>query len=261
MLRQGNWGLKCAASQDRPLKLYPAWLSFEEFSFHSLDDFVGDDWNKLLLCYIWACLKYLSQTEQFRPGIEGLFESTGRVKKRVSRSMILFWLFCHLHGLCFCFRRRLSCVESLGSWSQEVFNVLYLLAWLHEDLRGSNLPACLGNGLTSHHMAAAGSNSEPSYHSHTFPRHAWTCDILLELSTWICLIWQYHCLVPCASCKWKSTLKRLVYNFYEDTFIAYKCPQYIKEGETCRKTIIQKMPPILVLYLTPKRRMGFINPL
>ena len=24
MLRQGNWGLKCAASQDRALKLYPA---------------------------------------------------------------------------------------------------------------------------------------------------------------------------------------------------------------------------------------------
>ena len=23
MLRQGNWGLKCAASQDRALKLYP----------------------------------------------------------------------------------------------------------------------------------------------------------------------------------------------------------------------------------------------
>ena len=24
MLRQGNWGLKCEASQDRALKLYPA---------------------------------------------------------------------------------------------------------------------------------------------------------------------------------------------------------------------------------------------
>ena len=29
MLRQGNWGLKCAASQDRALKLYPAYVLFE----------------------------------------------------------------------------------------------------------------------------------------------------------------------------------------------------------------------------------------
>ena len=38
----------------------------------------------------------------------------------------------------------------------------YLLAWLHEDLRGGSLPACLGGGLTSHHVAASGSNNEPS---------------------------------------------------------------------------------------------------
>ena len=40
--------------------------------------------------------------------------------------------------------------------------LMYLLAWLHEDLRGGSLPACLGGGLTSHHVAAAGSDSEPS---------------------------------------------------------------------------------------------------
>ena len=38
----------------------------------------------------------------------------------------------------------------------------YLLAWLHEDLRRGRLPACLGGGLTSHHVAASGSKSEPS---------------------------------------------------------------------------------------------------
>ena len=36
----------------------------------------------------------------------------------------------------------------------------YLLAWVHEDLRGGSLPACLG-GLTSHHVAVSGLNSEP----------------------------------------------------------------------------------------------------
>ena len=33
------------------------------------------------------------------------------------------------------------------------------------------------------------------------------------------------------------------------TVIIYKCPQCSKEGESLRKTIIQKMPPILVLHL------------
>ena len=46
-----------------------------------------------------------------------------------------------------------------------------------------------------------------------------------------------------------STLKRLLHNYYEDTVITYKCPQCSKEGESFRKTIIQKMPPILVLHL------------
>ena len=40
--------------------------------------------------------------------------------------------------------------------------LMYLLAWSHEALWGGSLPACLGGGLTSHHMAAGGSNNEPS---------------------------------------------------------------------------------------------------
>ena len=50
--------------------------------------------------------------------------------------------------------------------------LMYLLAWLHEDLRGGSLLTCLDGGLTSHHVAAAESNCEASYHNHTFPRHA-----------------------------------------------------------------------------------------
>ena len=65
---------------------------FEEFSVLSLDDFVGGDRDKLLLCPIWALWKYLSQTEQYRPGIEGLFVSTGQCKKRVFLNTISFWL-------------------------------------------------------------------------------------------------------------------------------------------------------------------------
>ena len=46
-----------------------------------------------------------------------------------------------------------------------------------------------------------------------------------------------------------SMLKRLLHNYNQDTFITYKCPQCSKEGESFKKTIIQKMPPILVLHL------------
>ena len=44
-------------------------------------------------------------------------------------------------------------------------------------------------------------------------------------------------------------MKRLLHNYHEDTFITYKWPQCSKEGETFKKTIIQKMPPMLVLHL------------
>ena len=45
------------------------------------------------------------------------------------------------------------------------------------------------------------------------------------------------------------TLKRLLHNYYEDIIITYKFPQCSKEGESFRKTIIQKVTPILVLHL------------
>ena len=40
-------------------------------------DFVGYDRDELLLCPIQALWKYLSWTEHYRPGIEGLFASRG----------------------------------------------------------------------------------------------------------------------------------------------------------------------------------------
>ena len=53
-----------------------------------MDDIVRGDKEELLLCPIQALREYLSQTEHFCPGIEGLFVSTGRVKKRVSLNAI-----------------------------------------------------------------------------------------------------------------------------------------------------------------------------
>ena len=65
---------------------------FEKFWVPSLDDFIGDDRDELLLCPIRVLPKYLSRTEQYRTGIEGLFVSAGCRKKRMSHNMISFWL-------------------------------------------------------------------------------------------------------------------------------------------------------------------------
>ena len=65
---------------------------FKEFSITSLHDFVEDDQDELLLCLIRALRKCLSWTEQFHPWIEGLFVSTGHVKKRVTCNTISFQL-------------------------------------------------------------------------------------------------------------------------------------------------------------------------
>ena len=127
--------------------------------------------------------------------------------------------------------------------------LMYLLAWLHKDLRGGSLPACLDGGLASHHLAALGSNREPSIITILFQgmhKHVNSCgnyqheSVLFESFTVLSLT------LPVSG---NSTLKRLLHNYYEDTVITYKCPQCSKEGESFRKTIIQKMPLMLVLHL------------
>ena len=59
----------------------------------------------------------------------------------------------------------------------------YMLAWLHKDLRGDSLPACLGGSLIFHHVAAPGSNSKPSIIIIFFQGMHKTCDFLWEPST------------------------------------------------------------------------------
>ena len=66
---------------------------FDEFMVLSLDNFVDSDRDELLLCTIRALCKYLSRTEQYCPGIEGLVISAGMRKKRVSRNTISLWLW------------------------------------------------------------------------------------------------------------------------------------------------------------------------
>ena len=72
--------------------LYVPDSRFDEFLVPSLDDFGVDDGDELLLCRIRALHKYLTWTGQYRPGIEGLFVSTGWLKKQVSHNTVSFSL-------------------------------------------------------------------------------------------------------------------------------------------------------------------------
>ena len=127
--------------------------------------------------------------------------------------------------------------------------LMYLFAWLYEDLMGGNLPACLDGGLTSHHMAVAGSNSKPSIITILFQgmhKHVISCGNCQHESVSFEPFTVLSLALPVSG---NSMLKRLLHNYYEDTVITYKCLQCSKEGESFRKTIIQKMPPMLVLLL------------
>ena len=57
---------------------------FEEFTFPSLDDFVGGDRDEGLFCPIRALRKCLACTEQLCPDVPSLLIFSGRRKKRVS---------------------------------------------------------------------------------------------------------------------------------------------------------------------------------
>ena len=98
-------------------------------------------------------------------------------------------------------------------------------------------------------MAAAGSNSERSIITILFQgmhKHVISCGNCQHESFSFEPFTVLSLALPVSG---NSTLKRLLHNYYEDTFITCKCPQCSKEGESIRKTIIQKMPPLLVLHL------------
>ena len=104
------------------------------------------------------------------------------------------------------------------------------LMYLHEDLRGGSLPTCLDGGLTSHHVAAAGSNSEPSIITILFQgmqKHVISCGNCQHESVSFEPFTVLSLALPVSG---KSTLKRLLHNYYEDTVITYKCSQCSKEG-------------------------------
>ena len=139
--------------------------------------------------------------------------------------------------------------------------LMHLLAWLHEDLRGGSLPACLDGGFTSHPVAAAGSNSKPSFITILFQgmhKHVISYGNCQHESG---SFEPFTVLSLALPLRGNSMLKKLLHNYCEDTFIIYKCPQCSKEGESFTKTIIQKMPPILILHGGSEPEGTYINPL
>ena len=95
-------------------------------------------------------------------------------------------------------------------------NYIYLLAWLHEDLRGGSLPACLDGSLASHPVAAAGSNNEPSIITILFQgmhKHVISCGNCQLESVSSEPVTILSLALPVSG---NSTLKRLLHDYYED---------------------------------------------
>ena len=98
--------------------------------------------------------------------------------------------------------------------------LMYLLASLHEDLRGGSLPACLGGGLTSYHVAAAELNSEPSIITILFQgmhKHVISFGSCQHESVSFESFTVLSLALPVSG---NSTLKRLLHNYREDIIIA-----------------------------------------
>ena len=98
-------------------------------------------------------------------------------------------------------------------------------------------------------MAAAGLNNEPSIITIIFQgmhKHVISCENCQHESVSFEPFTVLSFALPVSG---NCMLKTLLRTHYEDTFITYKCPQCSKEEESFRKTIIQKVPLILVLHL------------
>ena len=111
------------------------------------------------------------------------------------------------------------------------------------------LPALLGHSLTSYHLVSEELPSDPSIISLLFQG-------------------EHNQVITCKNCHYESvsiepftilslslpgsgncTLEMLLSNNYETGLIDYTCTSCNKVGKCARKTVIQRLPPVLVLHL------------
>ena len=126
--------------------------------------------------------------------------------------------------------------------------LVFLLTWLHEDLKGRELSALLSSGNISGHLTTEGLTSELSIISLLFQgehKHVITCknchheSISLE---------PFNILSLSLPASGNCTLTNLLQRYYECCCIEYSCPGCNKRGESSRKTFIQRLPPMLLLH-------------
>ncbi|XP_064115645.1 ubiquitin carboxyl-terminal hydrolase 8-like [Macrobrachium nipponense] len=124
--------------------------------------------------------------------------------------------------------------------------LLFLLSWLHEDLRGGTMPFLQD---TQDCMLEDVENNESSVICSLFQgenRHRIICNtcqyepLSYEPFTIMSLSLPFS-----GGC----TLADLLQNTYMDSCIDYKCPRCKTQGKGTRKSDIRKLPPVLVLHL------------
>ena len=143
--------------------------------------------------------------------------------------------------------------------------LVFLLTWLHEDLKGRELSALLSSGNISGHLTTEGLTSELSIISLLFQgehKHVITCknchheSISLE---------PFNILSLSLPASGNCTLTNLLQRYYECCCIEYSCPGCNKRGESSRKTFIQRLPPMLLLhfnrfeYISARKKHNYVD--
>ena len=129
--------------------------------------------------------------------------------------------------------------------------LVFLLTWLHEDLKGggsSAMQSC-GDISISRRLTMIRMASELSIISLLFQgehRHVITCNNCHYESASLEPFTILSLSLPASG---NCTLAVLLQAYYEVCCIDYSCPRCNRGGKSSRKTTIQRLPPMLLLHL------------
>ena len=131
--------------------------------------------------------------------------------------------------------------------------LMYLLNWLHEDLKGEVLAVTgIDDDIPNYWMAetilSEHLNDGQSFISSLFQgenRHKMICNNCLHESISFEPFFILSLSLPSSG---GCTLADLFQRYYEDSSVDYKCPECEISGKNTRKSEIWKVPPMLILH-------------
>ena len=144
--------------------------------------------------------------------------------------------------------------------------LMFLFTWLREDLVGCGMLAFSGSWCFSSLHTSEGLIKKNCVIDLLFQgehRHIITCENCCYESTSQEPFTVLSLSIPASG---KCTLASLLNNFYQDCSVEYCCPECNKCEFSTRKTMIQKLPPILIVHLnrfeyniSARKKQNYVN--